>query len=166
MSGRKKQPLAVIQGKGRSNHLTKEEIRKREEHEKRMKAGTDLVVPPSRLTKRQKEEFEKLAEQLMNLGILDNLDVNTLAMYVETYDNYVRVIRSARRMTNAEVDSDFNEYARRMRTATQLAGVCRQLASDLGLTITSRLQLVIPDNEEEEKESPMAKFLSRRDNNG
>lgn len=165
MAGRKKQPLAVIQGKGRSHHLTKEEIEKRQKHEEAMRAGTDKVMPPERLTKAQKERFVELSSQLMELKIFDNLDVDTLALYIETYDNYVRVIRSARRMTNKQIDADFDEYAKRMRTATQLADTCRKLASDLGLNITSRLKLVIPQKEEK-AESPMAKFLNRVGTNG
>jgi len=165
VSGRKKQPLSVIQGKGRSNHLTKEEIEKREKHEKAMKAGTEKVIPPDRLTKKQKERFEDLASQLLDLGIIDNLDVDILAMYIETYDSYVRVVRSARKMKSKDLDTKFKEYSAKMRTITQLADTCRKLASDLGLTITSRLKLVIPEKEEE-KESPMQAFLKRRGNNG
>lgn len=164
MAGRKKQPLAVIQGKGRSHHLTKDEIEKRQKHEEAMKADTDKIIPPARLRKLQKERFNELSSQLVKLGIMDNLDVDTLAMYIETYDNYVRVIKSARKMTNKELDENFSEYAAKMRTATQLADTCRKLASDLGLTITSRLKLIIPEKEEKE-ESPMSKFLKRRDAN-
>lgn len=165
MAGRKKQPLAVIQGKGRSNHLTKAEIEQRQKHEEAMKAGTDKIIPPDRLTKKQKERFNELASELVSLGIFDNLDVDTLALYVETYDNYVRVLRSSKRITNQEMDADFDAYAKRIRTLNQLVDTCRKLANDLGLTITSRLKLVIPQKEEEE-ESPMAKFLSRRGANG
>jgi len=165
MAGRKKQPLAVIQGKGRSNHLTKEEIERREKHEQSMKAKTDNIHPPDRLSKKQKDRFYELSSQLLDLGIFDNLDVDTLALYIETYDNYVRTIRSANRITNKDMDENFDEYAKRMRTITQLTDQCRKLASDLGLTITSRLKLVIPQTEEK-SESPMAKFLNKRGNSG
>lgn len=165
MAGRKKQPLAVIEGKGRSNHLTKEEKEARRKHEEAMRADTDKIVPPSRLLKSQKKKFEELASQLVKLNLMDNLDVDTLAMYIETYDNYVRVVKSARKMKNADLENNFKEYAAKMRTATQLADTCRKLASDLGLTISSRLKLVIPETEEKE-ESPMAQFLKRRDSNG
>lgn len=165
MAGRKKQPLAVIEGKGRSNHLTKEEKEVRQKHEERMKAKTDKIIPPNRLLKSQKEKFEDIASQLVELDLMDNLDVDTLAMYIETYDNYVRVIRSARKMSAKDLDNNFKEYAAKMRTATQLADTCRKLASDLGLTISSRLKLVLPEKEEKE-ESPMAQFLKRRGKNG
>lgn len=165
MSGRKKQPLSVIQGKGKSNHLTKDEIVKRKKHEESMKAKTDKIYPPERLSKKQRERFRELSSQLADLEIFDNLDVDTLALYIESYDNYIRTIRSAKRMANKEMDEDFDEYAKRMRTSTQLAELCRKLASDLGLTITSRLKLIIPQTEEETK-SPMAKFLKQRGNDG
>lgn len=160
---KKKKPIALHLAKGNPNRLTKEEIRKREQHEKSMKAGTDKIVAPSRLLKKQKERFYELSNELIELGIFDNLDIDTLAMYIETYDNYIRVVRSARKMNAKDVDENFKEYAARMRTATQLSEQCRKLASDLGLTITSRLKLVIPEKEEK-SESPMAQFLKRRGN--
>ena len=42
MAGRNKQPLSVIQGKGRSNHLTKNEIKKRQIHEEKMVRPTKI----------------------------------------------------------------------------------------------------------------------------
>src|SRR5690625_3208296 len=88
------------------NRLTKEEINKRLRHEESMKAKADNVAPPDRLTKKQKERFNDIASQLVELEIFDNLNVDALAMYIETYDNYVRVLRSANRMTNKDMDSD------------------------------------------------------------
>lgn len=160
-----RKPIELHILEGNKNRLTKEEIKQRQKHEESMKADTDKVVPPSRLTKSQKEKFVDLSEQLLKLGIFDNLDVDTLAMYIETYDNYVRVTRSARSMSAKDLKEDFKEYAIRMRTASQLAAVCRQLAGDLGLTITSRLKLIIPESEEK-NESPMAKFLKSRGTDG
>lgn len=160
-----RKPIGLHLLEGNKNRLTKEEIEQRQKHEESMKADTDKVVPPSRLTKAQKEKFVDLSEQLMKLEIFDNLDVDTLAMYIETYDSYVRVTRSARSMTAKQLKDDFKDYAARMRTASQLASVCRQLAGDLGLTITSRLKLVIPETEEK-SDSPMAKFLRGRGNDG
>ncbi|MGE7546098.1 phage terminase small subunit P27 family [Sporosarcina newyorkensis] len=160
-----RKPIGLHLLEGNKNRLTKEEIQQRQSHEESMKADTDKVIPPSRLTKAQKEKFVVLSGQLMELGIFDNLDVDTLAMYIETYDNYIRVNRSAKSMTAKQLKEDFKDYAQRMRTASQLAAVCRQLAGDLGLTITSRLKLVIPENEEK-GDSPMAKFLKSRGNDG
>lgn len=161
-----RKPVALHLLEGNKNGLTKAEISARKKHERSMKAETDKIVPPARLSKKQKEKFEDLSNQLLELNIFDNLDVDTLAMYIETYDNYIRVERSAKRMTNDELDDYFDDYAKRMRTASQLAAVCRQLSGDLGLSITSRLKLVIPETEDKNVENPMAKFLKSRGNDG
>src|SRR5690625_3200824 len=151
-----RKPIKLQLLEGNPNRLTKAEIEKREKHEESMQVGTDKVEPPARLSAAQKRRFEELSSQLIKLEIFDNLDVDSLALYIETYDNYVRTIRSAKRMTNKEMDEDFDGYAKRMRTATQLADLCRKFAGDLGLTISSRLKLIIPEKEEKD-ESPMAK---------
>lgn len=147
---------------GNPNRLTKKEINKRMNHEKRMRAQSDNIAPPDRLNKKQKERFAEIANQLVELEIFDNLNVDALAMYIETYDNYIRVLRSANRMTNQKMDEDFEEYAKRMRVMAQLSDLCRKHANDLGLTISARLKLVIPEKEEEKPESRFARFGADR----
>src|SRR5699024_9710911 len=127
VSRKNRKPIALHLLEGNKSGLTKAEIEERKKHEEAMKARTDNIIPPARLTKKQKEKFEELSTQLVELGIFDNLDVDTLALYIETYDNYVRTVRSARRMANKDLDRDFGSYAQRMRTVTQLADLCRKL---------------------------------------
>ena len=165
MSRKNRKPIALHLLEGNKNGLTKEEIKERQEHEERMKVNNDKIEPPSRLSAKQKENFNFYVEQLKNIDLISNLDVNILAQYIEVYDNYVRVEKSADRITNKEIDENFDEFAKRMRVMKQLTETCRQLAGDLGLTITSRLKLVIPQKEEKQ-ESPMASFLKKRDNSG
>src|SRR5690625_4321489 len=98
---------------GNPNRLTKKEINKRLKHEESMRARVDNIAPPDRLNKKQKERFSEIANQLVELEIFDSLNVDALAMYIETYDNYIRVLRSANRMTNQKMDEDFEEYAKR-----------------------------------------------------
>lgn len=164
MSNKNKKPVALHLLEGNTNGLTKDEIKERQQHEEKMKVDTDKVEPPSRLTKKQKGRFADLSSQLIKIEIFDNLDVDTLALYIETYDNYVKANGSAKRMTNKDIDNDFDSYAKKMRTVTQLADTCRKLASDLGLTITSRLKLTIPQDDEKEERTPMQKFMRKRDN--
>ena len=54
MAGRNKQPLSVIQGKGRSNHITKSEKNRREKQEEALRGHTDKIEAPSYLTAAQK----------------------------------------------------------------------------------------------------------------
>lgn|SRR5690606_11217443 len=156
--GRPKQPLAVIQGKGRSNHLTKEEIKKRKEHEERMKGRTDNIVAPSYLTKKQKEEFYRIADELIELEIFTNLDVDNLARYIDSRDQYIKVTRALRAMKAVNDGEANDDYAKLQRTRNTLFTECRNAAGDLGLSITSRLSLVIPKKEEEEVSEFERKF--------
>src|SRR5690625_3772656 len=97
MAGRNRQPLSVIQGKGRSNHLTKKEIKERQAQEESMMGHTDKVEAPSYLLKSQKEEFEELATELMRLNIFSNLDVDNLARYIDSKHQYIRLVRLLRK---------------------------------------------------------------------
>jgi P27 family predicted phage terminase small subunit len=155
LAGRNRQPLAVIQGKGRSNHLTKEEIARRKEHEERMRGNTDKVEPPEYLLKKQKEEFEEIASELLNLGIMSNLDVDTLARYIVAKTEYERLGPVIRKLNPID---DIDAYTRLNRTRKQLSDECRSYANDLGLTITSRLKLVIPKAEDEKPKNKFEKF--------
>lgn len=154
MAGRNKQPLSVIQGKGKSNHLTKEEIKMRQEQEEQLKGHTDKIEPPSYLLKSQKDEFEKLATELLRLDIFTNLDVDNLARYVDSKDQYIKLVKLLRKMKPAD---DFKLYSQMQRSKNLLFNECRSAASDLGLTITSRLKLVIPKVEDDKPKSEFEK---------
>ncbi|MBO1003748.1 phage terminase small subunit P27 family [Pseudogracilibacillus auburnensis] len=165
--GRPKQPLSVIQGKGKSNHLTKEEIKKREEHEVSMRGDVDNIIAPSYLTIKQKEEFDLLAVELVKLDIFSNLDVDNLARYIDSRDQYIKITRSLRAMKTTEkvlvetgkLDEHGKEILKEVTIANKSYGdlqrvrntlftECRSAAGDLGLSITSRLSLVIPKKDD------------------
>jgi P27 family predicted phage terminase small subunit len=162
MAGRKKQPLSVIQGKGRSNHITKQEMKEREQQEEAMKGYTDNIEPPNYLTKKQQDEFEKVAAELIRLNIFSNLDVDGLARYLDTRDEYIKVTKMLRTMKPGRKETVGNgekwtftsdDYAKMSRVKNQLGRECRSAASELGLSITSRLKLVIPKTEDDKPKS-------------
>lgn len=164
MAGRKKQPLAVIQGKGKSKHLTKEEIELRQNHEEKMRGSIDKVAAPSYLTAKQKREFEDLADELMSLGIFSNLDVDALARYLDSKYQYIQFVRDMKKIKPTEtiqmddgrkITVANDDYPKLLRAKNTLFNECRAAASDLGLTISSRLKLVIPqpDNSQPKSEA-------------
>ena len=61
-----------------SSHLTNEEIKIREETEKRLKGNSDKLVSADYLNDRQKEIFNYILENLEESKILGNLDVFVL----------------------------------------------------------------------------------------
>lgn len=171
MAGRNKQPLAVIQGKGKSKHLTNDEIDKRKKHEEKMRGPTNKVEPPSYLTAKQKKEFVEIAEELMALEIFSNLDVDALARYLDSKHQYLQLIRDMKKIkptTTVELDSGKKmtiangDYPMLLRAKNTLFTECRQAASDLGLTISSRLKLVIPQPQNNQPKSEAQKRFGDR----
>ena len=165
MAGRNKQPLSIIQGKGRSNHLTKKVIKERQEQEDALKGNTDNIVAPGYLIKRQKEEFESLSKELVRLNIFSNLDVDGLARYIDSRDEYIKLVKELRNMKSTEAsivtpgkDVANEDYAKLVRVKNTFFNECRSSASELGLSITSRLKLVIPKTEEKPKTEFEKKF--------
>lgn len=147
---------------GNKNRLTKEEIDTRLAQEAAVKGFTDNVKPPKYLTAAQKKEFEALAAELVRLEIFNNLDVDSLARYLDSRDQYVKLVKLLR-ATKAKDDID--QYSKIQRSKNLLFNECRSAANDLGLTITSRLKLVIP-KKENNNPSPMAKFIMSRGKDG
>ena len=166
MAGRNKQPLSVIQGKGKSNHLTKKVIKERQEQEDALKGNTDNIVAPDYLTKRQKEEFESLSKELLRLNIFSNLDVDGLARYIDSRDEYIKLVKDLRNMKSTGIEEVRDktivvaneDYAKLARVKNTLFNECKSAAAELGLSITSRLKLVIPKAGEKPKTEFEKKF--------
>lgn len=170
MAGRNRQPLSVIQGNGRKN-LTKKEIKERQEQENALKGYTDKINAPSYLTKKQKEEFDNIGTELVRLGIFSNLDVDTLARYIDTKTQYLQLIRELKRIKPTEIIELDDGTKRRihnrdypvlMRVKNNLFNECRAAANDLGLSITSRLKLVIPKTENDKPKTEAEKRFGGR----
>lgn len=166
MPGRKKQPLSVIQGKGKSHHLTKDEIAKRKEQEELAKGFNDNIEIPSYLTAAQKREFEKISKELIRLDIFSNLDVDALARYIDSKSEYIKLKRDMKKIKRLEkVEKEDgteklvvnDDHRKLLKDRNLLFSECRAAAGDLGLTITSRLKLVIPKIEDDKPKSEFEK---------
>lgn len=132
------QPIELILAKGNKAHKTKAEIKERMENQ--IKAPVDNIVPPKFLNKKQKELFNEISKELIDLDIMSNLDCNALAMYIKSLDMYTKVTKELEK-TSLEDISQFKELTI---LHEKYAKECRMLASDLGLTISSRCKLVVP----------------------
>jgi len=150
MAGRKAQPLTVVQGTGKK-HLTKAEIAKRRAIEAAAKGDTDKVKPPRFLTEPQKKEFKRLAEELLKIDIIQNLDVNMLVMFVQTWEQYNDVVKAIECAPMGQV------YNSLQRTKDLLFSQCMRAANELGLTFSARMKMAQP-KVEEKPESKFAKF--------
>lgn len=161
------QPLSVIQGKGRSHHITKDEAKRRLQHEEKMRGSTENIIAPAYLTKKQKDEFYEIAEKLIALGIFSNLDIDNLARYIDSRTQYIQLIRDLKKIKAVDVIKDEagntitvanEDYPKLQRVKNALYNECRSAAADLGLSITSRLKLVIPETNDKPPENKFSKF--------
>lgn len=167
MPGRKKESIDLILMKGNKLELTKTEIEQRRLEEAAARGPCDKITPPTYLTAKQKKEFEELANELLRVGIFSNLDVDTLAQYIDTRHQYVEVTKALRKFkptvervnkSTGEINhSSSRDYNSLQRTKDLLIRQCRSIAGELGLNLNARLKLVIP-KKEEKKESKFSKF--------
>lgn len=154
-------PLEVVQARG-SKHLTKAEIQERQERE--IKPITDNIIAPGYLTKKQKDEFYRIADQLKKLKILGETDVDALARYITANDFYVNAVK---KMRSKEVKNDPEKFEAWAKIQERYFKQCRASANDLGLSISSRCKLVVPEAKKETpKENKFKKFEKRPAVNG
>lgn len=147
-----RQPIELVVAKGKK-HLTKSEIEQRRNSE--VKANADKIKPPKNLTKDEKKEFKKISNELIEIGIMSNLDCNSLGMYIRSYGNYVKV---SDRLMDIDPLDNFEEYNKLSILEDRYTKQCRSHAIDLGLTISSRCKLVVPKPPEEPKKNKFSKF--------
>lgn len=155
MAGQR-QPIDLVIAKGKK-HLTKEEIEERRKSE--VKPLTDDIAPPAFLTKKQKDEFNKISDQLQRLKIMSETDVDTLARYIVANTFYVNAVRKLRSRNVKDNPVLFEKW---LKIQEKMFNQARACANDLGLSISSRCKLVVPAAEKtEEKSNKFKKFEKR-----
>lgn len=154
--GGQRLPLELLQARG-SKHLTKAEIQDRQESE--VKPITDNIIAPTYLTKKQKDDFYKIAGQLEKLKILGETDVDALARYIVANDFYINAVKQMRKPEVKNNPLWFDKWAK---IQERYFKQCRASANDLGLSISSRCKLVVPVKKDDKpKENKFKKFEKR-----
>lgn len=137
MAGQR-QPTSLLLATGKK-HLTKSEIEERLNSE--VQPLTDNITAPDYLTKKQKTEFYTISEQLKRLNIMSETDVDTLARFIISRDLYVKL---SKQLLKKEVIDDPYLTDKYIKNQDRAFKQCRACAIDLGLTISSRCKLVVP----------------------
>ena len=143
MAGQR-QPIELLLAKGKKN-FSKAEIEERKAKE--VKANTDNIKPPSYLSKELIPNFEYIANQLIDIGIMTNLDCEVLARYVMLENQFQQI---SSKLLQLNIDDE--EYYKFCNLQEKIFKQVRQVGNDLGLSISSRCKLVVPSKEKEEKE--------------
>ena len=161
--GNQKQPINLIIAKGKK-HLTKAEIEERQKTE----IHTDHinVKPPDYLNEEEVKEFYRISQILLDIGIITELDEDCLAHYLVSNSSYIKYTRKIRALEDelleakrtdrkAKIKSEIDTYLTYQDKALKQCRVC---ANDLGLSISSRVKLVMPQPKDPPKENKFNKF--------
>ena len=144
---RPREPVDLIRYKGRK-HLTEDEYEGRKESE--IDVPFVDVQPPSYLKKKQKEKFMDIADKLLAIGIMTELDVDMLAMYILSHDLYLSYTKTIAQLIKINDIAGLKDVQNMQDKAFRQAHTA---ARALGLTITDRCRIVIPippDNDDDE----------------
>jgi len=163
MAGRPKEPIDLIIAKGKK-HLTKEEIEERKSTE--IKVNYTDVVAPEYLNAKEITEFNKIAEILLEIGIMTELDEDCLAQYLiakTSYIQYTKIIREYEKellktKQLSKQNKILGEIDLYLKYQNRALKQCRACASDMGLSISSRCKLVLPQPKDPPKENKFSKF--------
>lgn len=149
---RPRQPIALVQAKGKK-HLTKAEIEAREKSE--IKVDFKDVKPPSYLPPNLIDEFNDIANKLLHIGIMTELDEDVLAMHLLSKQSYLQYTSM---LSKAVRNNKISEMEKLMSLQDKAFKQAMTTANALGLTITGRCKLVMPQVEQPIKENKFSKF--------
>lgn len=155
-----RQPTDLVVLNGRK-HLTKAETEARRAAEvKAPPPKTKRVKPPAYLPESLHKKFRTLAKQLIEIGILAEIDYDCLARYLLAEQAYLAVTEQVNRAIAGGAITLLDDLSK---TQTRYFNQCDRAAAALGLTISSRCRLVVPKPPEDKtRDDPMDKMLRER----
>ncbi|ABQ23669.1 hypothetical protein CKR_P44 (plasmid) [Clostridium kluyveri NBRC 12016] len=124
---------------GNKNHRTKKEIEKRVKNEEKLKIGHDNVKPPPWLDITAQKEFKRVSELLISVELMTDADVTHLALYCDTYSQYLSYKRQVKKY-GMWTGGKPNPFIKKM---SEMARQLRGFAADLGLSPSARARLAI-----------------------
>lgn len=151
MAGQR-QPTNLVIAKGRK-HFTKEEVERRLSREPRVSFTS--IEAPEYLPKNLESKFYDYAYKLLDIGIMTELDEDCLANYLISHNLYLQYTN---KISQAMRAGDLDKAADYTKVQDRYFKQMRACATDLGLTISSRCKLVVPEKDEQPKENKFAKF--------
>lgn len=154
-----RQPTDLVVLNGRK-HLTKAETEARRAAEvKAPPPKSKRIKPPAYLPESLHKKFRTLAKQLIEIGILAEIDYDCLARYLLAEQAYLAVTEQVNRAIAGGAITLLDDLSK---TQTRYFNQCSRAASDLGLTISSRCRLVVTKPPEDEAAGdPITAVLNR-----
>ena len=150
-----RQPTDVVKAKGRK-HLSKAEEAQRRAGEVQVERPKTVKVPkwvPEDL----KKEFRALGRKLLAAGLYTDLDADTLGRYLVAQRQYILATQETERALDQRNQEMADSWGKIQERYFKLARNC---ANDMGLTVTSRCRLVVPDAPQKgEEDNPFLQLI-------
>jgi len=137
---RQRQTVAVLRASG-SRHYSQEELEERERVEVKP-PETDRVDAPKYLKGALREKFDRIAALLLTMNIFSELDADALARYLIAEANY---LSATNKLTAALARGDAKDADKWSAMQDRFFKQCRASGADLGLTVTGRCRLQLPN---------------------
>lgn len=136
-------PTDVVVARGKK-HLSRAEEAERRGRELKL-AKPKTAKPPKWLAEEQKKDFRALGKRLIAAGIYSDLDADSLGRYLTAQRQWELATEMAQAALEAGDQEDADAWSRVQDRYFKQARAC---AGDLGLTVTSRCRLVVPEADE------------------
>lgn len=142
-----------------AGHRTNAEIEAKAKSEVRANEPKRITVPKY-LPQVMEAEYRLTAKKLVALHIFSDLDYDMLARYFIARDAWQNAQNWANR---AIMQGDAKESGAWTKTANIYFGQCQSTAAALGLSVSARCRLVMPEPPKDEAdEDPLSKMLRER----
>ena len=153
-----RQKLAVLEGNGRK-HLSKSEKAQRAAQEVDLPKPAKMRVPKW-LPEYLKADFRALAKELLaaDMGAAQ-LDRDTLGRYVVAQHQFTAACKLVQDALDQEDVDQTNKWTKAQKSYFEQARAC---ANDLGMTITSRCRLVLPEGARTKEPNPFERMMEER----
>lgn len=152
----KRQPTDVVIANGRK-HLSKTEEAERRANEVKV-APAKTAKPPKWLLEELKPDFRRLGKRLIAAGLYTELDADTLGRYLLAQHQWELATHEVEKALEEIDPEEAEDWSRIQDRYFKQARAC---ANDMGLTMTSRCRLVVPDTgkQAEEDSNPMLELI-------
>lgn len=140
----------MIVANGRK-HLSKAEEAERRKREARVETPK-TAKPPKWLPESLKKDFRALGKKLIIAGIYTDLDADNLGRYLVAHHQWLIATGEAEKAlapvgpTGRPLPPDLEQAEAWGRVQERYFKQARNCANDLGLTVTSRCRLVVPES--------------------
>lgn len=157
-----RQPTDLLKATGRK-HLSRAEEAERRSREAHVEPAR-TAKPPKWFPEELKKDFRALGKRLIAAGLYTDLDADTLGRYLVAQHQWVTATDETEKALAQRDQEQAEAWGRIQERYFKQARNC---ANDMGLTVTARCRLVVPesDRQKTEDENPFLQLIQggRRD---